>query len=176
MTDLERLDQLITARHPCIAVSTFEEDYVLGLLRHLAVERQRELWLWSVTIGWREGLLAGAPPMPDTEHAAAALYHIIHHGPKHGLYVATDMAGHLKDEKTLRLLREAVCVLEAGGGHLVLLDHHDKVPHVIRSLATRFEVSFPDEQELEDIVRQTVRKVSEVGGRIAVNLTRPELQ
>src|SRR4051812_23535689 len=111
MTDLEHIDQLITARHPCLAVSTFEEEYVLGLLRHVAVERGWDLWLWTITEGVRDGLLSDSPPVPDTDHPAAALYHFgrqqraVH---KPALFVTVDLADHLKDGRTLRLLREAI--------------------------------------------------------------------
>ena len=51
--DRDELDRLITARHACIAISTPEEEYVLTMVRELAVERGQELWVWSVTQGLR---------------------------------------------------------------------------------------------------------------------------
>src|SRR5687767_7141340 len=122
MTDLEHINQLITARHPCLAVATFEEDYVLGLLRQVAVDRGWDLWLWSITHGVRDGLLANSPPIPDTDHPAAVLYHFgrTHQPHKPGLYVTVDLADHLKDGRTLRLLREAVDRLAPMGCTLVM--------------------------------------------------------
>src|SRR6185503_10537093 len=98
MTDLEQIDVFLTARHPCLAFSTFEEEYVLGLLRQLAVERGWDLWLWSVTRGLSDGLLADSPPVLNSEHPAAALYHVARQQPhKQAVFAFTDLADHLKD-------------------------------------------------------------------------------
>ena len=178
MTDLQHIDQLITARHPCLAISSFEEDYVLGLLRQVAVDRGWDLWLWSITRGLRDGLIAGTPPIPDTDHPAAALYHVAHarNQPyKPALYVTVDLADHLKDGRTLRLLREAVERLGEAGSTLAMVDHQEEVPPVVGALATRVQIAFPEEAELETIVKDTLRRVNhEI--RIEVHLNRKELQ
>src|SRR4051794_35349374 len=120
--DQSELDRLIAARHTCISITTPEEDYVLALLGEIAVERGMEMSVWSVTTGLREGLLSGATPAAGTEHPAAALYTISQGGPQlpqgqtPGMYVMLDLAGHLKDERTMRALREAVAKVSASGG------------------------------------------------------------
>src|SRR5215213_4860582 len=141
MTDLEHINDLLTSHHPCIAVATFEEDYVLGLLRQAAVDRGWDLWLWSITRGVCDGLLADSPPVLNTEHPAAALYHFARQQPhKQAMYVMLDVADHLKDGRTLRLLREAVERAERIGGTLALVDHLDELPPVVEAMATRFEI------------------------------------
>jgi AAA+ superfamily predicted ATPase len=175
MTDLEHVNQLLTARHPCVAVSTFEEDYVLGLLRQAAVERGLELWLWSVSRGLSDGLLADSPPVLNTEHPAAALYHVARQQSfRPALYVTVDLADHLKDGRTLRLLREVVEQMERTGSTLFMIDHQEELPPVVESLATRMRVSFPEERELESILRETLRKVNHEMP-IEVRLQRKEL-
>src|SRR5437763_3367477 len=108
MTNRDRLEQLLISRHPCVAVSTFEEEYVLGLLREIAVEREWDLWLWSVTHGLRDGLLSGSPTVTDTENPAAALYYLARECRSKRIHVMVDLAGHLKEERALRLLRETI--------------------------------------------------------------------
>ena len=178
MTDAEQINQLISARHPCVAVATFEEDYVLGLLRQAAVERGCDLWHWSITRGVRDGLIAGSPAVRDTDHPAAALYHFGQFADqphKQGLYVTVDLADHLKDGRTLRLLREAVERLAHMGSTLVMVDHQEELPPVIASLATRLQIGFPEEAELESIVKETLRRVNQES-RIDVHVSRKELQ
>ena len=176
MTDLEQINQLITARHPCLAVATFEEDYVLGLLRQVAVERGMDLWLWSVARGVSDGLLADSPPVLNTDHPAGALFHLAtRKPPKPELCVMVDLADHLKDGRTLRVLREAVERMERTGSVLVLVDHQDQLPPVVASLATRVQVSFPEEKELESIVKETLRRVNNES-KIEVHLHRKDLQ
>jgi hypothetical protein len=176
MSDLDHINRLITARHPCLAVSTFEEGYALGLLRQIAVERGWDLWLWSITRGVSDGLLADSPPVLNTEHPAAALYHFAKQQPhRPAIFVTTDLADHLKDGRTLRLLREAVERFERTGSTLVLIDHMEELPPVIGALATRVEIGFPEEPELESIVKETLRGVNQET-KIEVQLSRRELQ
>jgi hypothetical protein len=176
MTDHERLQQLIIARHSCVAVSTNDEPYMLSLLRQIASERGVELWVWSVTLGWRDGLTADTPPIPETDHPAAAMYYVANLPPKARIYVTLDLAGHLKDERTMRATREALQKIDVFGGTLVMLDANplEALPPAVAGLATRFEVSFPDTRELESLIRQTVRRVSEERS-VEVSLSRAEL-
>jgi len=178
MTDLEQLNQLITARHPCLAVATFEEEYVLGLLRQVAVERGWDLLLWSVTHGVRDGLLANSRSVPDTDHPAAALYHFAQkqrETRKAALFVTVDLADHLKDGRTLRLLREAIDEIAKADGTLALVDHLEELPPVVLALATRVQIAFPEEAELHEIIKSTLRDLNQ-DMRIEVHLTRKELQ
>ena len=175
MTDRQRLEQLFITRHPLVAIQTFEEQYVLQLCREIAVDAQFEMWLWSATEGLREGLLAGSTPIPDTDHAAAALYLLSRERRPQGLYVMLDVVGYLKDDRTLRCLREAVQQLAAAGSQLVLIDPSDALPPVVESAAARFVPSLPDEQELQSILRSTLREVNE-RRHIEVQLSRGDLQ
>src|SRR4051812_16322162 len=104
MTDRKQLEQFLINRRPWVAVRTFEEEYVLGLLREIAVEMQLELWTWSATDGLRDGLLAGGAPVPNTDKAAVALYFLSRERRRPGIYVMLDLGPHLKDDRTLRCL------------------------------------------------------------------------
>lgn len=157
LSDVARLGRLITARHACISIVTHDEAHALELVRQVALDKGWDLSVWSVTRGVRDGLVAGSATVADTEHPAAALYHLSR--PRHtpGLFVALDLAGHLRDERTLRAFRDAVSTLSNNpGSHLILIDHRDDLPPVAAAVATRFEVSFPDEVELEQILVATI--------------------
>src|SRR5580698_10458884 len=108
MTDRVRLEQLILAHHSCLTVITVEEEHFLQLLGAVAVEGSREMLQWTVTDGLRDALLSGSPVIQQTEHPAAALYHLAHNVTSPILCVMLDINGHLKDERTLRMLREAI--------------------------------------------------------------------
>jgi SpoVK/Ycf46/Vps4 family AAA+-type ATPase len=175
MTDQQRFEQLVQAKHPCVQIVTYEEDYALQVVRHAAVENGWDCWMWTVTGGLRDALLENSASVADTEHPAAALYHLCQgRGGKRGLFVMLDLAGHLKDERTLRTLREAIAKLGGSGCTLVLIDQHDEVPPVVKATTTRMEISFPDEAELTEIVKRTLREVNEER-RIQVNLNKREL-
>jgi ATP-dependent 26S proteasome regulatory subunit len=174
MNDQKRFEQLVQARHPCVWFVTYEEEHALSVVRHAAVENGWECMVWSVTGGLRDGLLEGSTSLADTDHPAGALFHLCQGRVRQGIFVMLDLAGHLKDERTLRTLREAIAKLQSSGCTLVLIDQHDDVPPVVRAMATRVEISFPDEQELQELVKRTLREVNQER-RIQVDLTRRDL-
>lgn len=158
MNDREQLAQLIRLGHRCVRITTFEEDYALGLLRDLALELGRPLWTWSLGVGLRQGLVAGQPPEPGTEQPQGALAGLaLLEG--RALCVTLDLAAHLRDAATLRLLRNVLNQFQRTGNQLVMIDHLDDVPAVIADYATSFRISLPDEQELERLVVETLRNV-----------------
>ena len=134
MTDRENLHQILLSRHPLVTIQTFEEEYVLLLIRELAVNLQTELWTWTVTEGLREGLLANSALMPDTDNPAALLYMLAHERRPPAVYVLLDLAGHLKDERTMRSLREAVTAMASSGGQIIMIDQAQTLPPIIASL------------------------------------------
>src|SRR4051812_47373313 len=155
MTDRKQLEQFLINRRPWIVMQTFEEEYVLGLLREISVDAQLELWIWSATDGLRDGLLSGSTPVANTEKAGAALYSLTRDRRPPGMYVMLDLGPHLKDERTMRCLREAVDELAKGGSQLVMIDSCETLPPVVLAGATKFVPSLPDEQEIRDILTST---------------------
>ncbi len=174
MTDLERLEHLFRARHTCIFISTFEEEYALNLVRRASERAGQKLWVWSMNRGIRDGYRDDGMPISDTEHPAAALYY---YGVRENgsVCVALDLVEHLKEPRTLRILRELIDLFSQGGGHLVIIDPRDDLPAVISSYATRFELSFPDEKELEMIVLDSLRVIHKENP-IKIDITRPALK
>jgi SpoVK/Ycf46/Vps4 family AAA+-type ATPase len=167
------LQRLLLAQHPCLYVVTCEEGDVLDMVRAAAIEVRLPLSVWSINGGLRDGLLSDSAPLPDTEHPAAALYHLSLQI-KPMVAVMLDVAGHLKDERTLRHLRDAVDAMARIGGTLVLIDGQDSLPLAIRSAARQFEPPLPDEGEIERIVRATLRRENE-RRRLDVDLSRQDL-
>jgi SpoVK/Ycf46/Vps4 family AAA+-type ATPase len=172
--DHDRFEQLITARHACVSITTSEENYALSVVGDIALRRQVDYWLWSVTRGVRDGLLADSPPIPDTDHPAAALFHLSRNLTKRAIIVALDVAGHLKDERVMRALRDALTAVMRTNSTLVLIDYREDIPPIVQSIATRFEISLPDEAEIEDLIKQTLRTIN-MEQRIAVDVTRQGL-
>ncbi len=176
--DKERLRELLVAGHPAVAIGTLEEEYALGLLRELAGDSGWDLWLWSVSRGVRDGLISEAPNVTDTEHPAAALYYLTQLKGRAGIYVMLDLAGHLKDERTLRMLREAIASMRMRGeskAQLVLIDYQEELPPAIASEVTRFNVTLPSDGELHEIVKETLRQ-AHAQSPIAVVLNKQDLQ
>ena len=158
MDDFERFEELLNGRYHCISIVTHEERYALEIVRQAALGLKRDMWIWSVSQGVREGLLAGSPSVAETDAAAAGLANLA--GAKPGsICVTLDLADHLKSGKALRILRDMIDNFGNTGITLVMIDSSDYLPDVIKAYARPFELSFPDEKELYEIIRATLQRI-----------------
>lgn len=157
MDDIERFEQLITSDYCCISIVTYEEQYALEIVRQAALGLNRDVWIWSVAGGVRDGLLAESPFIPDTQTPAVGLCNLA--GTKEGsICVTLDLAEHLKGGLALRALRDIIERFEKNGSTLVMIDGEDKLPNVIKFHTRPFEISFPDQEELQAIILRTLRR------------------
>ena len=156
MGDSQQLERLIRGGYPCISIITHEEQYALETVRVAALNQDRPLWVWSMGIGVRDGLLSGCVAIADTEQAPTGLRNLIDTEPG-SICVTLDLAEHLRG-LTLRMLRDLIDSVEQNGSTLVMIDNTDKLPEVVRTHARSFDLSFPGEKELENIVRRTLQR------------------
>ena len=175
ISDSKRLVQVLAGRNPLIWISTCEEPDALAVVRDAAGTRGMELLEWSVSQGLRDGLSAAAPLVPNTEHPAGALAYLLTLN-RPIAAALLDLVAHLKDERVIRLAREVMQKFSRTGGSLIVIDPAVELPPALRAVALRFELSLPDEKELEEICRQAVRTAaSAAGGKIQIELTRQDL-
>ncbi len=158
MTDIERFQQLVSSGYPCITIATHEERYALEIVRQAAMGLNRDMWVWSLAGGVREGLLAGGAFIASTDTPAAGLANMA--GAKPGsICVTLDLAEHLKTGKALRILRDMIDEYGSTGITIVMIDHTGNLPDVIRAYTRPFEISYPDEKELQTIIRATLQRL-----------------
>ena len=157
-TDVSRLVELIRCHHRSILMVTNEEEYALDVIRDAAMTVQRDINYWSAVRGVFDVNHAYNQGKSDTENAAAGLYMFAHNLPPSSICVAFDLAEHLEDARTLRAWRECIRAFERNGNTLIMLDHSDKLPGIILHEATRFDISLPDDEEIEAIIRRTLRR------------------
>jgi len=155
MGDCQELERLIKAGYSCISIVTHEEEYALEIARVAALNLDRPLWIWSMGLGVRDGLLGGGPPVAQTDTPGPGLRNLIDTEPG-SVCVALDLVEHLKG-LTLRMLRDLLTRFEKNGSTLILIDSSDKFPDVVRTYARPFDLSFPGERELENIIRRTLQ-------------------
>lgn len=157
MNAMEQLLGLLKAGHRCIRFVTFEEAEALQVVRLAALEEQRPVWMWTAIDGVFEGMLENAKPVPQTENAAAGLFHMKSIGGS-PLLVTLDVVPHLaKDDRELRAWRELLARCAQTGGCVVMIDCCDNAPPVIDAQSVRLEIPLPTEAELETVLRNTVR-------------------
>ncbi len=174
MNDRAELDRLIRLGHPCLSIATFEEDYALALVRDVASGLFRPLWVWSHSGGVQRGAQVYDPPIPDTEDPVAGLTHLagLRDQP---LCVTLDLAPHLRSERPLRALRNLLRRFGETGSQLVMIDYQQELPPVVAQCATPLHISLPDEQELEQLVRETLRRIHR-DRPIEIDITRSGLR
>jgi ATP-dependent 26S proteasome regulatory subunit len=174
-TDIDRLEQLVASRHACISILTFEEEHAVNAAREVAMTRGCDLWTWSCSTGLRDGLMKEAVAIRDTEHPAAALYFLLTNPAMRGIVAMLDLGTHLRDDKTLRLLRDLLSRdAEPGRLSVVLIDSTQNLPAVISGTAAKVELSFPGEAELLVIVRTTCQELMR-DGKLQVELRKEDL-
>ncbi|MFO0839977.1 MAG: AAA family ATPase [Phycisphaerae bacterium] len=174
MSDRNQLTNFLLARHRCISIVTVEEEEALALVRHVALELNRPLWIWAAHGGVREGLLADSASVSNTEDPVAGLAYLASLD-QQPLLVPLDLSGHLRNEKPLRAFRNLLMRAERTQAQIILLNPSDDLPDVVRAHSTPLELSLPDDVELEATVRATLRRVNE-NTPLDIDITRHGLQ
>lgn len=158
MKDIERLSQLITGGYVCLSIVTFEEQFALEIVRQTALSLDRDVWIWSVGSGVRDGLIADSPIIADTESPSGGLRNLAM--TKEGsICITLDIADHLKTGLAQRAFRDLIQQFEKNGSTLIMIDSQDHVPKVVKSYIRPFEISLPDSEELQSIICKTLRRV-----------------
>jgi ATP-dependent 26S proteasome regulatory subunit len=160
MKDLARLKSLLQSATPCVWITTDEEDYALQLVRDAAMDLGRSMQQWSVVQGIRDGLVV-KKPLEGTEHPAAALLKFAQEIDG-SLCVMMDLISHLEDNRTLRAAREVLLKFDMPHpmpNRLVIIDHRDSMPAVLRAYAKHMRISEPDAEEIEELVFGTLRRI-----------------
>ncbi len=166
MLDADRLQSLIQAGTTCVWITTDDEELALRIVRDAAMGLNRPILQWDAIRGVSDGLVAQSACEAEkgTENPAAALYRLgEHEGP--AICVMLDLIAHLSDERTLRAARDLIGKfdLEAESGQpagvLILIDHREDLPPVLRSAGAKLELSPPTEKEIEALVVSTLRRM-----------------
>lgn len=139
---------------------THEERYAaLEIIRKTAAKFKRDLWVWSIADGVRDGAIDGGPCIADTDVPAAGLLNLSQARPGLDLRHARPGPDHLKSGKALRILRDLVDNFHKTGITIVMIDSAANLPDVIKTYARPFEISYPDEQELQQIIKATLQRL-----------------
>ncbi|MEN6449022.1 MAG: AAA family ATPase [Thermoguttaceae bacterium] len=152
----ESLQLLIQAGNPIISIETPDEPRAVRAVREVAEAMKLPLLEWSVT----EGLVTTPPAGLQTVVKPAKVADAIHHIKETtypALYLFKDLAPHCKDPHIARLLRDVYFSSNSRLWTLVLVDAVE-LPGEVRRLAIPFDIGWPDEAELMDLVRKTFQE------------------
>jgi SpoVK/Ycf46/Vps4 family AAA+-type ATPase len=173
MNDEHDLKVILRSRFPLVAVESFEELRVLGLLERVANLEDQPLFVWTLTEGLRR---RGRPDsVAETRDPPDVLRHI-HSTPQNGVYVLVDFHPYLGDPIHQRYLKTIAQEHGRSRKTVVLLSPRLELPADLSRMAARFQMAMPDlaairalvKEELDDWQYQNDTKVQ--GQREALDL------
>lgn len=156
--DLARFGQLLAAGHRALAITTTEEAEVVRMVRSYCGDRGEYLWQWDVVHGVRAPLQPGNQTIADTMNPAGALFYLSRRELP-SVMLLLDLAAHLSEPHTLRALRDLIASAEQTGSHVILCDAGGRLPDVVQAHVTPFELTLPTGDEVEAVVRRTLKEL-----------------
>lgn len=151
------LGLLIRAGYPLISIETTDEGGAERLVRSVAEALDRPLSRWSLTEGLRPSFApAGSKPVVPPGKLIAALAHIAEQQSGPEIYLFKDAGPHTKDALVHRSFRDLVAKAGKTGATMILVDALP-LPDEFRPFAVRFELGWPDVEELKEVIKETFR-------------------
>jgi ATP-dependent 26S proteasome regulatory subunit len=171
----EGLKLLIQAGNPIIAIETPDEPRATDLVRATADSLALPLLEWTVTTGLRESRPQPGKTMVESGKVPPALAYI-KDSAYPAMYLFKDLGAMCKDPNVVRWVRDLYFTPSSRLWTLVLVDALGLPPEV-RRLTVPFDVGWPDEDELNEVVRRTFQDAKRRSlFDIQANLTKREME
>ncbi|MFT7387268.1 MAG: SpoVK/Ycf46/Vps4 family AAA+-type ATPase [Candidatus Endobugula sp.] len=174
MEDLNDIELMVKKGSSLIAIESYEEPRVLELCTRLAIKTCRPLYSWSCTAGLQNGLLSQSATESDVNQATltkpAELLASIRQKNAAGIYVLCDFHVYFEEPDVVRSLKD-IALYSDNQVTLMLLSHALTLPPEIHRYSTRFQLSFPSENKIRQIVLNEVRQWQQqhIGRRVNVD-------
>jgi hypothetical protein len=153
----EKLKLLIQAGNPLIAIESTDDERAMKLLGDVAETLGRPLLEWSLTMGLKPYGEYGLGAVVKGGKVAPALQYI-RDCEQSTIFVFHDLGPHTKDALVHRTLRDLLKTCATTRSTLVLLDALP-LPDEIKRFTVRYELGWPDAEELEQVVRNTFKRI-----------------
>ncbi len=169
---LEDIKTLIRTRHAIVTINTVDEQYAVRLIVRAAEEMGMGILEWAVGQRLRPVTVPDAKGVSGTEKLMSALMHMqISQGSY--VYVLKDAMKYLSDPATERLLREVGQIFCGDQRTVFMIDAGGQLPESVRHLAVPFELAMPDEDEIDQLVKDSVRELSS-SGKYKLNISKDD--
>jgi len=157
-TSVHDLRTLIRSYHPLVAIETVEEERVFSLLQSVTAQERMPLFEWSVTRG-----LTRTDEIQTLSKLTATPLAVLQH--LHGLTVEAvfwlkDLGPHLQDPAVSRQLREVAAIHGRSRATCILTGQPLNLPPELEKLAVRLELTLPDREELQTMLRGLLQSLS----------------
>lgn len=155
----QNLNLLMQSGNSLVSIETGDEQRATKVILETVALRKVTLYDWSMTRGLRKIDSDGVPGLPTVEGPKAAkALDFIEQSTEASIYVLRDMTPHCKDAFVVRMLRDLESTLEQRGATIIFLDA-TSLPDDVRRLTVRFDVGWPTTEEIEQVIKQTFKKI-----------------
>jgi len=171
----ESLKLLMEAGNPIVSIETPDEPRAARIVRATAESLGLPLYEWSVTEGLTESLPQPRRTVVQAGKVAAAL-HYVKESAYPAIFLFKDLGAHCKDPQVVRSVRDLYFSPSSRTWTLVLVDAV-ALPPEVRRLTVPFDVGWPDEDELTEVVRKTFTEAKRRSlVDLQANLTKREME
>lgn len=163
---VEALRRQLDGVHPLLVIETDDERGAREALFE-ATPAEVRLREWTAIRGISSGLSSAqlsGDSIADTTNASDALRWVAENDThERSINAFYDLGAHLQDPRVARALKEAVACARRNFSAIVLVEHRVAFPPTVGALASEaehIEVPTPNEHDMEELVRSTVRDVA----------------
>jgi SpoVK/Ycf46/Vps4 family AAA+-type ATPase len=160
-TDFNDLSLLIRTGTPIITIETHEETRTLDLLGEIAAFLNKPLFAWDNIDGMRRVDLAHDLAEIDDSHAPLDALAHIKGSNRACLFALCDFHPHFEDApKVTRQLKEIAQNHDKVGHNVIFVSHSLDLPPEVKRFSVKFELSLPNEKQLEHLIRHEANRWS----------------
>lgn len=160
-TDFNDLSLLIKSGNPIITIETHEERRAVNLLGDIAAFLNKPLFAWDHVDGMKRVDLAHDLAQIEGSQDPLEALSQIKASNRPCLFVMCDFHPHFDDApKVVRLLKEIAQTHNDVSHTVVFVSHSIDLPAEVRRYASSFQLSLPNEEQLEKLIRTEASKWS----------------
>lgn len=161
MQESHDLAVIIQSHVPLVRLESFEEKRALELLTRVALKCHRELLVWSVSDGLRNGSLRARLGFEGEPEDPRKVLEAIRRNRNPAIYVLLDYHPYLDNPLHVRLLKDIAIHADEVAHTVVLMSHAITLPRELTRYSSYFRLALPSEQQMRNIILEEGRRYSE---------------
>ncbi len=175
----EEIKLLIKSKYPLVLVESIDEQYVLTQLTQMARELNLTFYQWSVTDGLRKerrerSYYQSRDPIIMLKTVLEIVNPSAESTSRESLFVFKDLDKYLQDSVVLRLLKDLLITIQNTVTTVIILATEYKLPPDIEPYAAHIIGGFLTEQEIVNVVNETIIELRQSNKNVVVFLTANE--
>ncbi|MFI4852125.1 ATP-dependent zinc metalloprotease FtsH [Gimesia chilikensis] len=170
------LELLIRSGNPFISIETLDEQRAQEVVQKVARGLKMTLYEWSATSGLCKSDHGKLKPalVPGGKPDQALSF--IHQNTDADIILFKDLGAYCRDSVVNRMLRDLMQTCHDKKSTFILVDAFP-LPDEIKRFTVRYEIGWPDADELSAVIKQTYNRIKrESDSEITARLTRHEME